>query len=80
MPLKHSAWTHKALTPTTFWAWLTPIKGGLSRLSNPSVRLSGLPPGRSLFGNIIFKSGVSISKEPDLKTFKKKEDLNEKTG
>ncbi len=65
MPLKPSAWTRKAPTPTTSWAWLTPVKAGLSRPSNPSVRPSGWPPVRSSSESIIFKSGPSISTKPD---------------
>ena len=47
---------------------------------SPSARLSGLALVRNLSESIIYRSGLSILKEPGLKTIKKKENPNEKTS
>lgn len=69
MPLKLSAWTQKALTPMTFWAWPTPNRAGLI-----GVLIDGCPAGLALAAEDFTAdldrrrpgaTGTTMRREPD---------------
>ena len=80
MPWKPSAWTRRAPTPTTSWAWLTPIKAGCSRPSSPSAGPSGWPRKEAFIRKHYLQVRALYIEKARLEYNQKKEKSNEKNG